>query len=119
MQSVFLEDSSATAKIAGMLPTKLLIDETQLTAFCQKYGVARLSLFGSMLRNDFDASRSDIDVLVEFLPSATKCLFTLIEMEHTLARFIGRPVDLNTPGSLSKYFRDRVLSEAEVLYDVS
>jgi predicted nucleotidyltransferase len=102
-----------------MLNVKIPIDETQLAAFCRRYGVAKLSLFGSVLRDDFNSSRSDIDVLVEFRPGATRSLFTLVRMEHELARLFGRPVDLNTPGSVSKYFRDDVLASAEVLYDAA
>jgi hypothetical protein len=95
---------------------EITVDDSQLAVFCKQYGVAKLLLFGSVLRSDFDARRSDIDVLVEFLPNATKSLFTLIEMERALTRLFGRSVDLNTAGSLSKYFREEVLATAEVLY---
>ena len=61
---------------------EISVDESQLADFCRRYGVAKLMLFGSVLRSDFDAHRSDVDVLVEFLPNATKSLFTLIEMER-------------------------------------
>jgi predicted nucleotidyltransferase len=102
-----------------ILSNSVPINDADLAAFCQTHGVARLSLFGSVLRNDFDASRSDVDVLVEFLPGARKNLFKLIEMQNTLAEMFGRNVDLNTPGSLSKYFRDDVLASAQVLYDAA
>jgi uncharacterized protein len=90
-----------------------------LTAFCRQYQVARLLIFGSVLRGDFDPTRSDVDVLVEFLPGASRSLFKLVEMETALGRIFGRHVDLTTPGSLSKYFRDDVLAAAEVLYDAA
>lgn len=102
-----------------MLPNSVPINDADLAAFCQRHGVARLSLFGSVLRNDFDASRSDVDVLVEFLPGARKSLFKLLGMQNLLAEMFGRNVDLNTPGSLSKYFRDDVLASAQVLYDAA
>ena len=102
-----------------MLPANLLIDETQLASFCKKYGVAKLSLFGSALRDDFDQRRSDVDVLVEFQTGASRSLFKLVEMEQTLGGLFGRRVDLNTPGSLSKYFRDEVVASAEILYDAA
>lgn len=99
--------------------SKISIDDGELAAFCEQYGVAKLSLFGSVLRDDFDSSRSDVDVLIEFRPDATKSLFTLVTMERTLSGLFGRTVDLNTPGSLSKYFRDGVMESAEVLYDAA
>ena len=97
----------------------IAIDERAVATICRAYGAARLSLFGSVLRNDFDPKRSDVDVLVEFLPGERKSLLKLLRMQRDLAELIGRPVDLNTPGSLSKYFRDRVLATAEVLYDAA
>lgn len=102
-----------------MLAAGISIDEAVLTALCRKYGVARLFLFGSVLRSDFDHRRSDVDVLVEFLPGAHKSLFKLLEFERDLKHLFGRAVDLTTPGSLSKYFRDDVLAAAEVLYDAA
>jgi predicted nucleotidyltransferase len=102
-----------------MLQSRIPIDEHKLAIFCRKYGVARLSLFGSVLREDFDPGRSDVDMLVEFLPGAHRSLFKLVEMQETLRNMIGRSVDLTTPGTLSKYFRDDVLASAEVLYDAA
>jgi hypothetical protein len=102
-----------------MLPAEIQIDQSALPAFCRKYGVARLLLFGSVLRSDYEPGRSDIDVLVEFQPGAHKGLFKLLEMQRELAGLFGRQVDLNTPGSLSKYFRDEVLASAQVLYDAA
>jgi predicted nucleotidyltransferase len=93
------------------------IDDEAIAGFCTKYGVAKLSLFGSVLRSDFDPARSDVDVLVEFLPGEQKSLFKLMEMEQRLAELFGRKVDLVTPGGLSKYFRDDVMASARVLYD--
>jgi predicted nucleotidyltransferase len=61
-----------------MLAAGISIDERALAALCNKYGVAKLSLFGSVLRDDYDPDRSDIDVLVEFQPNASKSLFKLL-----------------------------------------
>jgi hypothetical protein len=102
-----------------MPQSRISIDEQKLAAFCRKYGVARLSLFGSVLRSDFDPNRSDVDVLVEFFAGAHRNLFKLVEMQEALGQMIGRNVDLTTPGTLSKYFRDDVLASAEVLYDAA
>jgi predicted nucleotidyltransferase len=90
-----------------------------LADFCRKYGVARLSVFGSVLRTDFDPNRSDLDLLVEFVPGVHKGLFKLVEMQSVLSRLFGRDVDLTTPNSLSKYFRESVVGGAVVLYDAA
>lgn len=96
-----------------------IVDQGQLKALCQEYGVVKLSVFGSFLREDFDPQLSDVDLLVEFLPSANKSLFTLVAMQDKLSILFNRKVDLTTPGSLSKYFRDDVLATAEVIYDAA
>lgn len=86
----------------------------QIEAFCRANGIRRLALFGSVLRDDF-RPESDIDVLVEFHPGVRVGL-AFVRMQDELSAILGRNVDLNTPGSLSKYFRDEVLHEAEALY---
>jgi predicted nucleotidyltransferase len=53
-----------------------------------------------------------VDVLVEFEPGHVPGL-AFFSMEAELSTILGRKVDLNTPGFLSRYFRDRVLAEAE------
>jgi hypothetical protein len=89
----------------------------KLARFCQQNLIRRLSLFGSVLRDDFGPD-SDIDVLVEFEPEARIGLrFFAIEAE--LSNLFGRKVDLNTPGFLSETFRNEVLAGAEVQYDAS
>ncbi len=75
-----------------------------------------MSLFGSILRDDFD-SESDIDVLVEFEPAHVPGLLGIAHMERELSEiFGGRQVDLRTAGDLSRYFREDVLREAVVQY---
>ena len=82
---------------------------------CRRYHIRKLSLFGSVLREDFRPD-SDIDVLVEFEPDARIGL-EFIDIQDTLTALLGREVDLNTPNSLSKYFRDEVLEHAAVIYE--
>jgi predicted nucleotidyltransferase len=93
----------------------ITIDKEVVAAFCQRNRIRKLSLFGSVLRDDFGQD-SDVDLLVEFEPEAKVGLFGLTRMEIELSELLGRKVDLNTPGFLSKYFRDQVLAEAEVIY---
>ena len=88
-----------------------------IAAFCRRHHIRRLSLFGSILRDDFGPD-SDIDVLVEFQPGATPG-FGFIGIQDELSEILGHRVDLHTPASLSKYFRDEVLREAEALYDAA
>ena len=85
-----------------------------IAQICQEYHICKLSLFGSVLRDDFRPD-SDIDILVEFSPGKTPG-FGFIEIQHRLTQLLGRTVDLNTPQDLSRYFRDQVVTEAEVIY---
>jgi predicted nucleotidyltransferase len=97
--------------------TKLDIPGEQLAEFCRRNRIRKLSLFGSVLRDDFGPD-SDVDVLVEFESGAVVGLFELYEFEQELSRLLGgRKVEINTAKSLSKYFRDEVIAQAEVHYD--
>jgi predicted nucleotidyltransferase len=91
---------------------RIPIDRERIAAFCRRHHIQKFSLFGSILRDDFRPD-SDVDVLVEFEPKHVPGL-SFLAMERELSEIIGRRVDLNTPGFLSPYFRDRVLAEAEV-----
>ncbi len=100
-----------------MKPVAIEMPEREIADFCRRHEVRRLSLFGSVLRDDF-GPESDVDVLVEFVPGARTGL-RFFGMQEELSDILGRRVDLNTVGFLSKYFRDQVLAEAEVLYDAT
>ena len=93
------------------------VPEDKLRAFCKRNHIRKLSFFGSYLREDFKLS-SDIDVLVEFESGHVPGL-AFFSMEEELSEIIGHKVDLNTPQFLSRYFRDKVISEAQVLYDAA
>ena len=86
----------------------------RIADFCRRHHIRRLALFGSVLRDDFTPD-SDVDVLVEFEPGKTPG-FAFAGMQDELSTLLGRRVDLNTRNSLSKYFRDEVLAEAEEWY---
>ena len=93
-----------------------VLKKRKIVEFCKRNHIRSLSLFGSILRNDFSRS-SDIDVLVEFEIGYVPGFFDLIKMEEKLSSmFGGRKVDLRTPNDLSRYFRDDVLTEAEAVY---
>ncbi|MEW6109236.1 MAG: nucleotidyltransferase family protein [Nitrospirota bacterium] len=91
------------------------IPKEKIAEFCRRNHIRKLSLFGSVLHGDFRPD-SDIDLLVEFNPAHIPGLFKLARMERELSEIIGKKVDLRTKQELSKYFRDKVLSEAEVQY---
>ncbi len=97
-----------------MSAAKIAIPKERVSDFCRRHHIRKLALFGSVLRDDFRPD-SDVDVLVEFEPGRTPGL-AFFGMEIELSEILGRKVDLNTAGLLSKYFRDRVLAEAEVQY---
>jgi predicted nucleotidyltransferase len=93
------------------------IPKAEIEQFCQRYHICKLSLFGSVLRDDFTAE-SDIDFLVEFEAGKTPGFFKIVSMEMELSELLeGRKIDLRTPNELSVYFRDRVMAEAVVQYD--
>jgi predicted nucleotidyltransferase len=92
------------------------IDREKIAGFCRARGIRKLSLFGSVLRPDFEPGRSDVDVVVEFLPGAHPGL-KFFGYGDELAELIGHKVDFNTPEWLSKYFRDEVLREALIIYE--
>ena len=91
------------------------LDQEAVEAFCRKHGLRKLSLFGSVLRDDFRPD-SDVDVLVEFRQGVRAGYLTMAAMERELSQLLGRRVDLRTPAELSRYFRDDVLQAAEVRY---
>jgi predicted nucleotidyltransferase len=87
-----------------------------IDAFCHKWNVRELSLFGSVLREDF-SPQSDIDVLVAFEPGTSRSLFDLVEMRDELRALFGRKVDLVSQGGLRNPFRrQEILTTRQVLY---
>ncbi len=99
---------------ARKLPIPL--DREAVATFCRARGIRRLSLFGSVLRSDFDLEHSDVDVLAEFLPDAHPGL-KFFGYGDELAEILGRKVDFTTPAWVSKYFREQVLREAVPVYE--
>ena len=99
------------------MSARIDIPKDKIAEFCRHNRIHRLALFGSVLRDDF-TPESDVDVLVVFEPG-TRVGLRFFGMERELSEILGHKVDLNTPGFLSKYFRDEVIAEAEVLYDAA
>ena len=106
-------EESAMAKPAIPLPRE------QIAAFCRRWHVRELSLFGSVLRDDFRPD-SDVDVLVDFEPDARWGLLDLCHMEDDLRAIFGRDVDLVTRRAVEEspnYIRrNHVLAHLETVY---
>jgi predicted nucleotidyltransferase len=93
----------------------IAVDVERVAAFCRERGIRKLSLFGSVLRDDF-TPQSDLDVLVEYLPGRHPGL-DLFSHQEEISAMLGRGADLHTPASLSKHFRDEVLAAGLPLYE--
>ncbi len=65
-----------------------------IAKLCLLHGVRRLEAFGSILREDFDAGRSDVDILVEFDPSVAASFTNFLDLKEALEALFGRSVDL-------------------------
>jgi uncharacterized protein len=73
-----------------------LIDDNleEIGRLCRLHGVRKLEVFGSILRNDFDPQRSDVDVLVEFEPRVANSFANFLDLKEALEGLFGRPVDM-------------------------
>lgn len=101
---------------ARIMRQALFPDGEALASLCRRRRIRQLSLLGSPLRGGARPD-SDIDLLVEFEPHAKPGLIALAGIELELSRLLnGRKVDLRTPHDLSRYFREEVLTTAEVQY---
>lgn len=112
----------ARATMAGMTAASAIaltghrIDAAQLAEVCERYGLAELSVFGSVARGDA-GPESDVDLLFVLAPDA-RLGFAVFDLEDELVEIIGRPVDLLSKDSIHRLIRDEVLAEAKVLYSV-
>ncbi|NPA31495.1 MAG: nucleotidyltransferase family protein [Chloroflexi bacterium] len=100
----------------------LRVSSAELAAFCQRWQVRALSLFGSALRDDFGPT-SDVDLLVEFEPRAAWSLWDHIRMQQELEALFGRKVDLITKRALERgenwLLRQVILDAAQPLFPAS
>jgi uncharacterized protein len=95
---------------------QIRIPKEKIVRFCFNHNIRKFALFGSVLGEDFQP-KSDVDVLLEFEPGMRIGFFKLYDMEQELSQLLeGRRIEINTPDSISPYFRDEVLNKAEVQY---
>ena len=105
-----IDETKGTASAA-----RVPVSRSEIAEFCRRHQIRRLSLYGSVLRDDFRPD-SDIDVLVEFRPGHAVGL-EIIDMEEDLSRiFGGHKVDIVQEKYLNRRLRTRVLASAEVEY---
>jgi hypothetical protein len=95
------------------------ISKAKIAAFCGKWKITELALFGSVLRDDF-RDDSDVDVLVSFAPDSRWSLMDLVRMEEELGLILGRKVDLverkSVETSENYIRRSHILNSLEPLY---
>ncbi len=95
----------------------LTLPETAIADICRRHGIKELSVFGSAARGEMGPD-SDIDLLVEFLPSARPSLLKHAAAERELSKVLGREVDLVAKKGLNELIRDDVLSQARPIFAV-
>ena len=96
--------------------TRLGISREQLREFCGRWGLAELSLFGSVVKEGFGPD-SDVDVLIRLDDSKPHRAWDWIDMTDELQGMFGRKVDLVSADRLENpFFRKAVLAEREVVY---
>jgi uncharacterized protein len=104
---------------AVMLTQNLDLPMVEIKELCDRWQIAEFSLFGSVLRDDFQPT-SDIDVLISFAPSARKGLLSLARIKHELEGLLGRDVDILTRQSIEQSHNlarsCNILESAQVLY---
>ena len=101
------------------MKTAIALPIDRITRFCQHWQIIELSLFGSVLRDDFHAN-SDIDILVAFAPTANWGLLDHAQMQQELEILLGRPVDLISKRAIERSSnwirRQEILSTAQAIY---
>jgi predicted nucleotidyltransferase len=105
--------------MATKVTTRISLPYEQIERFCRKWNITRFEVFGSILRDDFDLERSDVDVLVTFAPGKTPGL-AFLRAEEELAQILGRKVEMSTRRAIEQsenwMRRERILSEAQTIY---
>jgi uncharacterized protein len=103
-----------------VIQARLGLSSQELVAFCQHWGITKMALFGSILRDDLRAD-SDIDFLLTFAPDARQGLLTLAKIKHKLEFRLNRSVDLLPEASVSMsdnwIRRQEILSTAQTIYE--
>jgi predicted nucleotidyltransferase len=89
--------------------------QDQIAELCRRYGIAELSVFGSVARGD-DRPDSDVDLLYVSESDSKSSLWELWDLRDELAQLLGRKVDLVPKNSLHWVIRDQVLTDVRPVY---
>ena len=99
-----------------MKSTPLLIAQAKIEAFCRRWSIKEMALFGSVLRDDFHPE-SDVDILITLGPDNRLTLDNRLAMMDELAEIFGRQVDLVEKRHLRNPFRRHaILTTKRVIY---
>lgn len=102
--------------VEEIVRNRLGVEPERIAEFCRKWQIKELSLFGSVLTDEF-RSDSDVDLLVRFVRPVRWTLWDFIDMKDELVAMFGRPVDLMTEPSLKNPFRRHsILTSRRILY---
>lgn len=89
----------------------------QIEQLCRRHHVSRLDVFGSVVRDDFDPDRSDVDFLVEFEPGQSITLRSYFDLRDELADLVGRPVDMVMASAVrNRYIKADIEATRELVY---
>ncbi len=104
---------------SSFIQQRLKLSEVDLSNICEEWNIRKLSLFGSILRDDFNEN-SDIDILIQFAPDARQGLLTLARLKHYLEDITQRSVDVVVQESVENsenwIRKQEILNTAQVIY---
>jgi len=98
------------------MQAQIVLPYDKIARLCEQHHIRKLALFGSTLRDDFNAE-SDVDLLAEFAPDTQISYFDLAKIQREFGDLFGRPVDVGTPEMLSPYIKSEVLQSAQTIYE--
>jgi len=99
------------------METAVALDAEAIRRACERHGVKRLRVFGSVLTDHFDPDTSDIDFLVAFQPKRENLFHDYFDLKFELERIVGREVDLVVERSVKNpFFKASVFGKAQDLY---
>lgn len=100
----------------SVLDLPIRLDDEKIAAFCAARGIRKMSLFGSVLRPDFDPATSDVDVYAEFRPGALSGIgLDYFGYGDELAAILGHKVDFCA--KLNKYILPKTVQEMVTIYE--
>lgn len=107
------------AKLEPFVTERLTATPEQIQAYCKRWKISEMALFGSVLRDDFRPD-SDIDFLVTFEPNSAWNLFDHVDMYDEMENMLGRKVDIaERRGLINPYRRRAILRTCQTIYEAN